>query len=223
MTYHDHNHNHNHNHTQNHNYNHNLPCMNWSLCTSCILVSRLGGGIYTKAADVGADMVGDLTETSVEFERSKNKKPQLPRIDVGIFFWGGGWGLDSPCLDNLVILLQRFGLEKLPNLFVNWMSISWKSALTWWLMWWKTWYFLVDSRNPLIFGARAAFLLNGFHWWFGARWFGIRIGVPLSNSLPFIWSDRNPTHRAHTSHTSNFSQWKTGPWIPDYTHVMWGT
>lgn len=115
------------------------------------------------------------------------------------------WDISIPFKNHRVWYLQKF---------------PWKSALTWWLMWWKTWYFLVDSRNPLIFGAWAAFQLNGFFWWFGARWFGIRIGVPLSNSLPFIWSDRNPTHRAHTSHTSNFSQWKTCPWISDYTRYV---
>lgn len=37
-------------------------------------------------------MVGDLTEISVEFERNKYEKPQLPRIDVGKIFFLGGVG-----------------------------------------------------------------------------------------------------------------------------------
>ena len=46
------------------------------------------------------------------------------------------------------------------------------------------------------------------NWWFGARWFGIRIGVPLRTIIPFIrGSNQNPKHLAPNHQALPLCNW----------------
>ena len=56
---------------------------------------------------------------------------------------------------------------------------DWKTTLSYW--------------DSVTFQGRDVKLREG-NWWFGARWFGIRIGIPLFSTMPFIFG--NPKHGA---------------------------